>query len=194
MPSLLGAAAVVGVHDQAADLGGAVVGVADAEHLVDEVLVERGAVLLLAVDVEVDVRRAAAAELRDDHRGADGALALAGPAARRRTRARAGSSISPRNERSEMSRICAMASRSSGRLTVLRKRASAKSSSSSCAGRGADLVATHRARLCLRKLRSLSIRMVTGPSTWARTSMSARKRPVSTGEPERAQCVHTTSS
>ena len=34
---LLGAAAVVGAHDQAADLGGAVVRVARAQHAVDEV-------------------------------------------------------------------------------------------------------------------------------------------------------------
>ncbi len=70
----LGLAAVVGVQHQPADLGRAVVVVADAQHLVDEVLVERLGVALVLHDVEEDVRRAPRAVLRVDHRGADDLL------------------------------------------------------------------------------------------------------------------------
>jgi len=62
---------VLGVEDEAADLRGAIVRVADGERRVLEVPVERGRVTLLVDDVEVDVRRVTSPELGDDHRGAD---------------------------------------------------------------------------------------------------------------------------
>ena len=57
-----------GSSDQAADLRRAVVVVADAQHPVDEVAVERLGVALVLHHVEEDVRRARRAVLRVDHR------------------------------------------------------------------------------------------------------------------------------
>src|SRR5713101_8225102 len=70
LAGLLRSAPVAGVHHQAADLGGPVEVVADGEHAVPEVPVHAGAVVLLLVDVEEDVRRVAGAVLRDDQRRA----------------------------------------------------------------------------------------------------------------------------
>ena len=67
----LGLAPIARVQHEPADLRRAVVVVADAQDLVDEVLVERLRVALVVHHVEEDVRRAAGAVLRVDHRGAD---------------------------------------------------------------------------------------------------------------------------
>ena len=120
MPRRSGRAPVLGMHDQAADLGGTVVGVARCEARVEEVPVEGGAVLLLVANVEVDVRHAAAPELRDDHRGADRACSSSRSHSTKTYSRRRGFSISPRNERSECNSSASSAAGSSGRLTVLR--------------------------------------------------------------------------
>jgi hypothetical protein len=64
----LGVAAELGQHHQPADLRQSLVVVADAQHAVDEVTIERLAVALLLQHVEVDVGRLAAAVLGEDHR------------------------------------------------------------------------------------------------------------------------------
>ena len=81
----LGHAAVLGIEHEAADLGRAVVRVADAQHRVLEVPVERLRVSLLVDDVEIDVGRILPAELREDHRGADDPLLRRDRRGRRRT-------------------------------------------------------------------------------------------------------------
>ena len=63
--------AILGADDEAADLGRAIVRVADRQRRVAKVLVERRRVTLLVDDVEVDVRRVATTELADHHRRAD---------------------------------------------------------------------------------------------------------------------------
>ena len=67
-------APVLRQQDEAADLGRAVVVVADAQRLMDEVAIERDRVALVALDPEEDVRRALGAVLRVDHRRADDPL------------------------------------------------------------------------------------------------------------------------
>src|SRR5438552_1161921 len=69
LAGLLRPSAIARIHHQPADLGRAVEVVADREHAVPEVPVHAGAVVLLLVHVEEDVRRVAGAVLRDDQRG-----------------------------------------------------------------------------------------------------------------------------
>src|SRR5437868_6349633 len=67
------------MHHETPDLRRPVVAVARSQHAVDVVPIQGRAVLLLLAYLEIDVRHAAPAELRDDGRGADRALTRAIP-------------------------------------------------------------------------------------------------------------------
>ena len=100
LPSALGSLAGTRAADQAADLGRAVVVVADAQERVDEVLVERLRVVLFVDDVEVDVRRVARVPSCAKIIEVPMIRSLSGRRARRRTRACCGSLTSPAKLRS----------------------------------------------------------------------------------------------
>ncbi len=180
------------VDHEAPDLGRPVVAVADLEHRVDEVTVERAAVALLGAHVEEDVGRVATAELADDHGGAHGA-ALALVAEQEDVLAPARIAHGPREgalgvaeqllDRGrvvrEVDRV-EVAGQGEQRLPVGQRG-------------GADDVAQAHGGLpqnCLRE----STRMVTGPSTTEATCMWARKRPVATAAPCRRSASASASS